>query len=404
MNNDVSLILRRTILTYTYILFTVFVLKICGLDYFGIDMSNPFILWLDSVFNIWIIKNFVNLSLLLIYQHIMSSMILNKKIYRLTLISIPFTFIFQARLKRLLFPYGLSVIGELLYLFILVFCYAKINKEHIDIKRFILVVLLSFLFQAISTLTRYRYSIAYVTSPSINFIMNIDYLLLMVMVYKLYFMKGDVRLCGIFQAVVGSFSQKLVLLKTQLKEFQRNYSKTSKQEKFELTIYLILLFLWNMFTLFCIFLVAKLNGTIVECLFIISSFWLNKKSFGKPFHLKNAFHCFLVSNITYYCLNRITAPLDISMLIPIVLGILLAWFTSKLVKTNKKPLYRGMSEEELNNKLDRIGAEPIDYKICKHYYVDGYSEVKVATLTFYSVENIKKRKRNINDKLKGLII
>ena len=340
----------------------------------------------------------------MIYQHIMTSIIVKEKCYKLTLCSALFTFAFQFGLKKRLMVYSLGAVGELLYLFILVMCYAKINKKNISIKRFIVVMLLSFLFQAISTLTRYRYSIAYITSPSINFIMNIDYLVLMVMAYKLYFMKGDVKLCGVFQVVVGSFLQKLTLLKQQLRNFQINYSKTNKKERFETIIYLILLFIWNMFTLFCVFLVAKLNGTFIECIFILTSFWINKKSFGKPFHLRNAFHCFIISNLAYYCLNRITIPISISMLISIILGILLAWFTSKLVKTNKKPLYRGMSEEELNSKLDRIGAEPIDYKICKLYYVDGYSEVKVATLTFYSVENVKKRKRNVNDKLKELII
>jgi hypothetical protein len=404
MNKDISLIMRRTVLTYTYILFTIFILKLCGLDYFGIDISNPFILWLDKIFNNFILFNIINFILIMIYQHIMTSIIVKEKCYKLTLCSALFTFAFQFGLKKRLMVYSLGAVGELLYLFILVMCYAKINKKNISIKRFIVVMLLSFLFQAISTLTRYRYSIAYITSPSINFIMNIDYLVLMVMAYKLYFMKGDVKLCGVFQVVVGSFLQKLTLLKQQLRNFQINYSKTNKKERFETIIYLILLFIWNMFTLFCVFLVAKLNGTFIECIFILTSFWINKKSFGKPFHLRNAFHCFIISNLAYYCLNRITIPISISMLISIILGILLAWFTSKLVKTNKKPLYRGMSEEELNSKLDRIGAEPIDYKICKLYYVDGYSEVKVATLTFYSVENVKKRKRNVNDKLKELII
>ena len=405
MNKDISLILRRTVLTYTYVLFTVFILKLCGLDYFGIDTSNPFILWLDDAFSVWIVRNIINLTLLIIYQHIMLSLILKEKCYKLTLFSIPLTFIFHARIKRMLLPYGFAIYGDALYLFILYFCYTRINKtKKIDWKRFICVVLLNILFQAISTLTRYRYSIDYVVSPSMNFILNIDYLLLMVMAYKLYFMKGDVKLCGIFQVAVGSFLQKLASLKQQLRSLLTNFSKTNKKERFEFIFYLTLSLLWNLFTVFCIIIVAKLNHTVIECLFILTSFWLNKRTFGKPFHLRNAFHCFILSNVTYYCLNRITVPIGISMLISIALGILLAWFTSKLVKDNKKPLYRGMSEEELKKKLDRIGAEPKDYEICNYYYVKGYSEVKVAALTYYSVENIKKRKRNINDKLKELII
>ena len=232
MNNDVKLILKRTVLTYTYILFTVFILKLCGLDYFGIDTSNPFILWLDGFLNNFIVFNVINFILIMVYQHIMLSLMTDNKCYKFTAYSAFFTFAFQFGLKKRLMVCGLGVIGEFLYLFILLFCYSKINKRPIQVKRFVTVILISFLFQAVSTLTRYRYSIAYVTSPSINFIMNIDYLMLMVMTYKLYFMKGDVKLCGVFQVVVGSFSQKLTLLKEQQKQFQINYSKTSKKEKF----------------------------------------------------------------------------------------------------------------------------------------------------------------------------
>lgn len=403
MNKDMSLVAKRTILTYTYVLFTIFILKLCGLDYFGIDTSNPFIVFIDKLYGNFIVENLINFIFIMFYQHVMTSTIINSKSYKLTLLSAPFTFVFQFFLKRPLIEIGLGVFGDTLYLFILCFIYNKISKNNIKItKRFVIVILLNMLFQLVSYATRYRYSLDYIMSPSISVILSIDYTILMLMAYKIYFMKGDVKLWE-FQDQACSSLQKLTSLRKQLKLFLTSYSKTNKKERFETTLFLILLFIWNMFTLFCIYIVAKLNNTVIECLFIVSSFWINKNSFGKPFHLKNALHCFIISNITYYCLNRITAPLEISIIIPLILGILLAWFTSKLVKDNKKPLYKGMSEKELKSKLDRIDASPIDYKICKLYYVDGYSEVKVANLTYYSVENIKKRKRNINDELKELI-
>ena len=63
-----------------------------------------------------------------------------------------------------------------------------------------------------------------------------------------------------------------------------------------------------------------------------------------------------------------------------------------------------MSEEELKYWLSKVTNNSLDYKICKLYYVDRYSEIKVASMTCYSVENIKKRKKIINDLLKELII
>lgn len=54
--------------------------------------------------------------------------------------------------------------------------------------------------------------------------------------------------------------------------------------------------------------------------------------------------------------------------------------------------------------LTKVTNNKLDYKICKLFYVDRYSELKIANITNYSIENIKKRKKIINDKIKELII
>lgn len=405
MKKDIPLVMERTIYTYTFLLVASFILKLTGLDIIGIDMSNPVVLSLDKIFSNCVIYNIVCYMFIMLYQHIMTSIILDTKTTKLTMYSLLPTLLFHIHIKNILMLYHLNVIGEILYLFILCLIYNKINKTTDKIsKRFIIVVLFNILFESISTITRYKYSIEYVSSPTINIILNLDYTLTMLLIYKLYFMKGDVTLCGVFQVVVGSFSQKLISSVNSLKKYLKNFLTKNKKIKFEITLFTILCLLWNIFTVSCVLFVGFLNDTLVECIFILSSFWLNKTVFGEAFHLKNAAHCFIISNLTYYCLNRITTPLDISVLVPICLGILLAYFTSKLVKKNQKKLYRGMSEEELKYWLDKVTNNTLDYKICKLYYVDRYSEVKVASITCYSVENIKKRKRVINDLLKELII
>lgn len=405
MKKDIPLIMERTVKTYCLLLFVSFILKLLGLDIVGIDASSPIILYLDKLFNNYIIYNFVCFLFIMFYQHVMTSLILNKNVKKLTLYSIISTFIFQYYIKSILITYHLNLIGEILYLFILCLIYNKINKTTDRFsKRFIIVILLNILFEAISAITRYRYASKYILSPTINIILTIDYSLAMLLTYKIYFMKGDVNLCVVFREVAGLFLQKLTSSVNSLKNYLQKFLTKNKQIQFEITLFTILCLFWNIFTVLCVLFVAFLNNTFVECIFILSSFWLNKKVFGEEFHLKNAAHCFIVSNLTYYCLNRITTNLNISMIIPICLGILLAYFTSKLVKKNKKKLYRGMTEDELKYWLDKVTNNKLDYKICKLYYVDRYSEIKVASMTCYSVENIKKRKRVINDLLKELII
>lgn len=402
MKQDLNLLLQRTIFTYSFILSIIFILKLTGLDYIGLDISNPFIVLLDNIMTNKIIFNIVCLISIMFSQHIMLSLIFKKNVFKYTLYTIIPTFLFQYFINPILYTYGLNTIADILYLFILCLVYNLINKSNaLSIKRFAFIIIINMLFQLISYTTRYAYSLEYITSPSISLILNIDYIIMMWMYYKIYFLKGDVKICW---DQVGFSLQKLVLLPNLLKQYLIKYLKMNKKEKFEITLNFILILIWNMFTLFIIFLIARLNDTVIECIFIVSSFWLNKTVFGKAFHLKNAAHCFIISNLTYYCLNRITTSYSISILVPISLGILLSYFTSKLNKKNEKKLYRGMTEEQLKYYFNKISDNVLDYKICKLFYVDRLSEIKVASLTNYSVENIKKRKKVINDKLKELII
>jgi len=402
MKQDLNLLLQRTIFTYSFILSIIFILKLTGLDYIGLDISNPFIVLLDNIMTNKIIFNIVCLISIMFSQHIMLSLIFKKNVFKYTLYTLIPTFLFQYFINPILYTYGLNTIADILYLFILCLVYNLINKSNaLSIKRFAFIIIINMLFQLISYTTRYAYSLEYITSPSISLILNIDYIIMMWMYYKIYFLKGDVKICW---DQVGFSLQKLVLLPNLLKQYLIKYLKMNKKEKFEITLNFILILIWNIFTLFIIFLIARLNDTVIECIFIVSSFWLNKTVFGKAFHLKNAAHCFIISNLTYYCLNRITTSYSISILVPISLGILLSYFTSKLNKKNEKKLYRGMTEEQLKYYFNKISDNMLDYKICKLFYVDRLSEIKVASLTNYSVENIKKRKKVINDKLKELII
>lgn len=400
MKKDLPLIMERTIYTYVIILFVVFMMKLIGLDYFGISMSSPFIMQLDKLLEVKILFNIICFLCIMIYQHIMTSIILKDKCYKLTLFSCLFTILLNTQLKKVLIPYNLNAVADILYLFIL----CKLYNKNVSLKRFCAVMLFNMLLQAISMITRYNYSLNYINSPAINLILNIDYMIMMLMSYKLIFMKGANKLCLISQEQVGSFLQKLTLLKKQLRKCLTRFSNSSKKERFEFIVYFVLFLLWNMFTMLIVLFIAQLNHTFIECIFIITSFWLNKTIFGKAFHLKNALHCFVLSNVSYYILDRLSTTNGISIIIPIFLGIALAYITSRFTRRKNKKLYRGMSEEELKEVLDKVTNNQLDYKICKYYYVDRYSEVKVAMLTCYSVINIKKRKQAINNKIKELLI
>ena len=402
MKQDLEKLCSTTIVTYVFVLCVTLIIKIIGLDYFGLEISNPFIFKISKLIQSNCIVNNIIYFIPLIFNHyIVTSIICNDKSKRLikyNLLFLPIFYLLEV-FKLQLFG-NFSILVELLYFFIFILMYNKTINKQIIIK-FIKVMLFVLFIQLFSVFTRVNYSMEYITNPITNVILNLDYIITLIIMYKLNFMKGDEKLCS-YQVVQSSFLRQQTSLKNSVKRLQ--IKSLNKKDKFIFILTWILYIIWNLFTVFIILLVAKINGTIIECIFILTSFWLNKRVFGKAFHMKNAYQCFIVSNLTYYCLNRITVHLQISMLIPIILGISLSYFTSKLVKKNEKKLYRGMSEEELKYYLTKVTNNKLDYKICKLFYVDRYSELKIANITNYSIENIKKRKKIINDKIKELII
>lgn len=392
----------RTIITYVFILSVIFIIKLIGLDYFGLDTSNPLMCSLGTLIDSnLIINNIIYFIPLMLNHYVVLSVVLDDNSKRMIIYNLcfaPLFYVFQATKLQLFGIY--SSIIESLYFIILIYIYNKGIDKKIIIK-YMKLMLFIFLIQVLSTFTRFNYSIEYVTNSISNVILNFDYIIMLIIIYKLNFMKGEGEICG-YQVAQYSFSHQLTSLTKQLRKFQ--IKSLSNKEKFEFIATWIIYLLWNIFTLYVILLVAKLNDTVVECIIILSAFWINKRVFGKAFHMKNAINCFILSNISYYCLNRITSKVEISILVPIILGISLSYFTSKLVKENKVKLKRGMTEEQVKELLTKINADPIDYKICDLYYTKGYSDLKTAYTLGYSEINIKKRKQKINKALKELII
>ena len=325
----------------------------------------------------------------------------SKRSFIYNLICMPIFYVFEA-FKIKLFG-NLAFIVELIYFLIVAIIYAKkLTKELL--MRFSFIVSSMIIIQVISILTRTGYSVEYVLNPVCNIILNFDFILMLLIIYKLWFMKGDVKLC--FYQMVQYFSlQKKRNFSQSLKSLQKSLNSfrfLRREEKATYIIYLLLSFIWNSFTLALIVLIAMLNDTFVECTYIITSFWLTKSIFGKPFHLKSMIKCFMLSNVTYYVLNRITTPLGISIFVPILLGVGLSYVTSKLVKKSK-PLYKGMPEDLFNDTiLKLVDKRSLKYEICYEFFVKRKSAINIAMRYNYSEAGIRKITDRINKKIREL--
>ena len=387
---------------YLFVLFCTFILILVGLDYFGITSDFDLFPYktLYAIYT-YILLYFTTLILLSISCNDKS-----KKIKFYVLITYPFSFIIS-NLPRYIQSYPIYFIISFSYLYLLCLIFTRFKDIKGVSKRYVVFTILNIFYQFISLITRDARVDSFNNSFIVMFILNFDYILMLLISYNLYFKIGGKKLWNHYQVEeVGSSLQKKINLKTLLKNLQKNWHKFKKldrETKLAGIIYFILSFIWNIFTLVVVLFIAKLNNTLIECIFIISSFWLSKKIFGKAFHLKSMIQCFVISNLTYYILNRITLNIGISILIQILLGVGLSYLTSKLVKKMYKPLYRGMPKELFEETVLKVTDKgSLKYNICYDYFVNRKSSISLSIKYNYSKDGIDKIKDRINAKIKEL--
>ena len=131
MKKDLDKILSRTILTYGILLSVIFLLKMMGLDYFGITSDNKLIMLLNSFVSKFHLENVWYSIILYINTFIILSIMCNdnsKKMKIFVLCSMPIN-IFMSFMKNKYSSNPFFIIYDLLYVFILGLCYIKFVKK-----------------------------------------------------------------------------------------------------------------------------------------------------------------------------------------------------------------------------------------------------------------------------------
>jgi hypothetical protein len=296
------------------------------------------------------------------------------------------------------------VIIDFIYVFILSLIYKKLKFNKNNFINYFFITILMMIFQVISLITRdYNINIRLETNFIAQAIMSIDYVLIGIIFYKYYFLKGG---NSIWEVVHYSGLDLMMKSKNLLKKFQKKLqNKERKQLTREQKVYNLIFYpfviIYNLFSMAVIFLIAYLFNSVIECIFITLSFWINKFTFGKPFHAKDSKTCFIISSASYIILNKLaTSTIGISFLWQVILGVMFSFITSRFVKNTIKKLYRGMPIEEFNNSILKVtDKDSLQYKICYLYYIDRKSELEISYKVNYSVDNIKKIKSKINKKI-----
>ena len=407
MKRDFRKICIRTILTYFIIIFLICLLKIVNIDYFGIKYDNEVI----NTFSNFVVKyNLENIwySITLYFYTYMILSISCKdnsrkmKLYSffVTLIAIPYKFMVNTIPIKLV-----RSILEIIFLIIPTIIY---NREYKNtLKNTMVFLILNTIFQ-ISALycknLEYKINESFIT----NITLDIDYIIISLLFYYYYFERKEVKdiwkmVAGLFLDLLHGFThlsdslleflKHLIVGLKRHKDSIKKVLKSKNKEKISniillITFYLLALF-WNVFTIVLIIFIASINNMTITIIFIIFAFLINKGKFGKPLHLKSAFYCFIISNITYYFISRLTLPIGTSYLVPILIGILFSYYTSLIVKYNTKDIYRGMSEAELRDICKTKGLEKYKTDLLVDFYCNKMNYIQLHFKYRYSVDRLR---------------
>lgn len=403
MFKDYEKYLSTTLKVYLFVLVMIIIMKLVGLDYFGIDINNPII---NKVSNICLKWKFDTLwysfSLFLQLYFYLRIVSVNMKCSIYSIVGTSLLLIVQLLITYFHIPKYLYTITSMIFMIVI----PMLIEKRFFLKRQIIAILIMFFYQFLSLFIR-NINIKYENwNFIIDTILNLDQLILLIITERLISKKGEI-ICGqeAFLSSLRKINLKKSLLKLR-KNFQNNlkkFKKKSKVERLTIIIYIFLSLIWNILSVVLILLVAILNDTIIECIFILTSFWLSKRFFGKAFHFNSMLICFIVSNSTYYCLNRVTTPVGFSIIIPILLGVGLSYVTSKFVKKTYSPLYRGMPIDVFEETILKIvEKDSIKYKICYEFYINKTSDISLSFKYNYSISGIRKIRDRINEKIKKL--
>lgn len=400
---DFKKYLTTSLQVYLFVLVFIVILKIVGINYFGLDLNNKIIIRIDKFLNKYHILNLWYLFSYYIYTGLIVNISSKKQFKKIIILGIScISLLILIFIKPYLNSLEITIL-DFIYLYVVILILNKFKYPFKLLGRYILVAILNIVFQVISVFIRnVGANDIYIENSILWILINLDYILLSIISHKIYFMKGG----SDSWVVLISSSLKRINLKMLLRKLQVNYSnfkKQDKQYKATIIIYFIISLIWNILNVLLILFIASLNDTFIECIFIMTSFFITKKVFGKAFHLDSMAKCFIVSNLTYYTLNRITTPVGISILIPILLGVGLSYFTSKLVKKFYKPLYKGMPvelfDETILQVVDKGGRK---YDICYDYFIKNKNAIVLSRKYNYSEAGIRKIINRVNYKIKKL--
>lgn len=394
---DKELFLVSVLKIFVILFIGSFIVRLIGFDKFKFDIDNEIVTKITNIIYIGYIGQFI---ILYYTYYILMKLICkntNEKIYHVvTSIMTIINIAMQLIINNPNFSQLYSILNVLM-----IYIGPVIIDKKLLLKRTTMIFILNLGYQVIALIIR-NISYGGEYTKVYDFLLQFDYIILLTISYVIVKMKGSEYKWSL--KAVGSYlhlqhSSK----KSATKLPKESLSREEKVERLTENIYLVLVIIWNFFTLGCVILVCTLNTTLITTIFLLISFMMTKATFGKAFHMKSALSCFIVSNLVYFALSRVTVSVNISFLIPIILGVGLSYVTSFFVKKTEKKeikLYKGMKKEELLEIIKTKNLNKYEQNLLIDFYCNRMTLIKLSMKYNYSKDTIYYHKKKALKKLK----
>lgn len=269
-----------------------------------------------------------------------------------------------------------------------------------SLKKGIVMVAIVVVVEALISVIRNYWLDAILTNHiSLYLILNID---LYIVLYSI--MKGDDLVCGnlsYYGDSQTSYTQledsslelskyHTTLLKVLLPMLRKQKPEAKKLVKQDIThkwkfklnvydiIYVILYILWNAFTFYLIYCMAKSQNKVFEVALFCIAFVVNKSVFGMPLHFKGEV-CFIVSMIVFYIVSKSLPFSAFTILMPLFWGISTALICNmiKEIIDDEKKIKKETLRDKIKKKVSDDTSYDNIYKICMD---KGYTEGKAKDI------------------------
>ena len=192
MKKDLDKLFSKSIETYYFLLLIVVIIKVLGGNYFEIVYTNKTINMINNFIMYWRLENVWYAITLYINVYITISLTCNdnsKRMKKYRIIALIISIILQILKENINIP-PLFVCIDMIYLFILSLIYLKLFKQitKSNIKNYWVYMLFLNIIQLISIFIR-NVEITNENNFIAYFILNLDYLIVLIILYKIYFTK-----------------------------------------------------------------------------------------------------------------------------------------------------------------------------------------------------------------------